>query len=152
MSALYIQSDFVSKVAEWSSILGFFIGIATLIIAGTVKRAIQEANKKVLVNQKLNEDLARLSNLNSSFIDLIQLNRSNNEATYNLLSKIYSQVQIINRYVPKDFSRQGKRLLKRISSQRRHSERGCSLWDIYRDSVGYVDVLSSYSKEKEIIS
>lgn len=152
MVSIFVLISVIEKVAAWSSIAGLCISIATMIIAGSVKRAIHEANKKVLLKGKLDDDLGCLRDLNSTYVEMIRSSKKDKIAILNALSRISSQVCNINRYVPKEFVRKGKSLIKSISLLCRSQIDIGPLWGIYRDSVRFVDELSNYSREKEIIS
>ena len=142
----------VEKIAAWSSILGLCISVITLIIAGSVNRAVQETNKKVLLRHKLSEDLECLQDSNSTFVQLISDSNKDRIKIHNVLSKISSRVRIIDRYIPREFVRSGNGLIRSISSLRRGQMTVDALWDIYRNSVGFVDELSNYSREADFIS
>lgn len=149
MPMFYLSAQ-ISEIANWSSLLGLCISIATLIVANNVSSAIQETNKKTLIKLKLSEDLKSLMDLNSSFYELV--NSDNNIEICNLLSRISSQTRIIKRYAPKEFIKQGKSIEKMISKQNRKFGNKDSLWQIYRAVVTLVDELSNYSREKDFVS
>ena len=152
MVSIFVLFSVIEKVAAWSSIGGLCISIATLIIAGSVNHAIRKVNKGTLIRQKLQEDLNCLSNYNSMLFELISNQSEDRIKICNLLSKIVSQVKSINRYVPKEYVRMGRKLTRKISRQCRCYKGNDALWNIYRDSVGFVDGLSNYSREKDFIS
>ena len=150
--------------SQWSSILGFILGIVTVILAGTIKKAVTKAERKAVFNMLADTNIEKLKGFNREFIQNIESN--DRQVVRTGLSNLSTIIDIILRSAPNEFQAKGRKTIKRIKDQYNsyfyweekkwyfflyHKTTKDDMMDTYNDVNSFIDQLNNYIAEKNII-
>lgn len=150
--------------SQWSSILGFILGIVTVILAGTIKKAVTKAERKAIFNMLADTNIDKLKGFNREFIQNIESN--DRQVVRTGLSNLSTIIDIILRSAPNEFQAKGRKTIKRIKDQYNsyfyweekkwyyflfHKTTKDDMMDTYNDVNSFIDQLNNYIAEKNII-
>ena len=157
-------SEFIECASQWSSILGFFLGIVTVILAGTIKRAVSRTKKKAVFRARGEENINKLKAANSEFVQIVDC--KDREVVRKSLSSLKTAMNIALRSIPEEFRRKGEKTVKQIFTQYWsifywepdkwydcifvHTSRA-ELFDTYNQVTDFIDSVSNYIEENRII-
>ena len=110
-------SDIIDCSSKWSSILGFILGAITVILAGSIKKAVSRAQNKAIFNAKAEENMEKVKTANRKFIQDID-NKDRDVMRANL-SSLRTGLEIALRSIPEEFQSKGKKIIKQINEQYR---------------------------------
>lgn len=149
--------------SQWSSILGFLLGIVTVILAGTIKKAVTKAERKAVFNMLAGDNIKKLKNFNREFVQ--NIDTKNSQVVNKSLSDLNTIIDIILRSAPSEFQSKGKKAVKQIRSQYKsyyywedkkwyHFLRSQvtrnNMLDTYNKVNDFIDHLDNYIEEKNI--
>lgn len=150
--------------SQWSSILGFILGIVTVVLAGTIKKAVTKSERKAVFNMLANTNIEKLKGFNRDFIQNIESN--DRQVVRTGLSNLSTIIDIILRSAPNEFQSKGKKTIKKIKCQYNsyfywedkkwyyfllQKTAKDDLMDTYNDVNSLIDQLNNYIAEKNII-
>ena len=150
--------------SQWSSILGFILGIVTVILAGTIKKAVTKAERKAVFNMLADANIEKLKKFNRDFIQNIE--SKDRQVVRTGLSNLGTIIEIILRSAPNEFQSKGKKAVKRIKYQYNsyfyweekkwyyfllHKTTKDDMMDTYNDVNSFIDQLNNFIEEKNIV-
>lgn len=150
--------------SQWSSILGFILGIFTVVLAGTIKEAVTKAERKAVFNMLADRNIAKLKSFNREFIQNIESN--DRQVVRTGLYNLSTIIDIILRSAPKEFQSKGKKAIKQIKVQYnsyfyweekkwyyiiRKKTTKDEMMDTYNIVNSFIDQLNNYIAENNII-
>ena len=157
-------ADVLECTSQWSSVLGFILGIITVVLAGTIKKAVTKAEGKAVFNLLSDNNIEKLKKLNRELIQNIE--SKDRQVVRTGLSNLSTIIDIILRSAPKEFQIKGRKAIKKINSQ----YNSCFYWEVdkwyhyflskttkddlmdtYNEVSSLIDQLNNYIAEKKII-
>jgi hypothetical protein len=154
---------FVECVSQWSSILGFILGVVTVFLAGTIRRAVSRTQMNAVFNKSGKEKLQKLKAANFDFLESVK--SQNRTMLRSSLSSLRTSLEIALRSVPEEFKTKGKKTVKQIVNQynslfywedkRWYSFLLCQasfddLMDTYNQVTDFIDNIDNFIEEKSI--
>ena len=100
-------------LSQWSSILGFVLGIVTVILAGSIKKAVTKTERKAVFNMLAGDNINKLKNFNREFVQ--NIDSKNSQVVNKCLSDLNTIIDIILRSAPSEFQSKGKKAAMQIS-------------------------------------
>ena len=140
------------------------MGIVTVVLAGTIKKAVTKAERKAVFNMLADTNIEKLKGFNREFIQNIDSN--DRQVVRTGLSNLSTIIDIILRSAPNEFQSKGKKTIKRIKDQYNsyfyweekkwyylllHKTTKDDMMDTYNDVNSFIDQLNNYIAEKNII-
>lgn len=157
-------AEVLECASQWSSILSFILGIVTVILAGTIKKAVTKTERKTVFNMLAYPNIEKLKEFNREFIQ--NIGSKDRQVVRTNLSNLSTIIDIILRSAPNEFHSKGKKAIKRIKDQ----YNSCFYWeekkwhsflwqittkddmmDTYNEVNAFIDQLNNYIEEKNII-
>ena len=150
--------------SQWSSVLGFILGIVTVFLAGTIKKAVTKAERKAVFNILADTNIKKLKGFNREFIQ--NIDNHDRQVVRTGLSNLNTIIDIILRSAPNEFQSNGKKTIKKIKGQYNsyfywekrkwyyflfHKTTKDDLMDTYNKVNSLIDQLNNYIAEKNII-
>lgn len=157
-------SEFIECASQWSSILGFLLGIFTVVLAGTIKKAVTKTEHKAVFNMLAESNIKKLKELNREYIQNVGSN--DRQVVRTCLFNLKTIIDIILRSAPKELHSHGRKATKQIMIQYnsffywedkkwyyflfRETTKD-DMMDTYNIVNYFIDRLNNYIAEKNII-
>lgn len=104
----------ISIIGLIVSVIGLIISIITLYLAGTIKKAVHEVEKKVLFNSKIDIQIAKLMSYNKDFV--LNIEHANERYVKNYLNRTNAILGIILPIIPKQYFNHCLKIKKKIET------------------------------------
>ncbi|MEY8720652.1 hypothetical protein AALN73_05765 [Bacteroides stercorirosoris] len=161
------MDNLVGDIGNWSSIIGLVVSIITILYARSIKDHVDEVQKRILYNTRLEVHVANLRDKNFTFLN--SLDESDKNIIRQLLKSLETNIQLIHRIVPKEQKVLCKNCIKILSRQYRSNlilssedeyKKGIfsqnvnndALYKTYIEVSSLIDILESLKIDKEIVS
>lgn len=157
-------ADVLECASKWSSVLGFVLGVITVLLAGSIKKAVSKSERNAVFNILADSNIEKLKGYNREFIQNIE--SKDRQVVRKNLSSLSTIITIILRSSPNEFHSKGKKTEKQIKSQYKsyfywEEEKWYhfllkkttkdQMLDTYNKVNDFIDHLENYIKEKNII-
>lgn len=157
-------TEVLECASQWGSIFGFILGIVTVVLAGTIKKAVTKAERKAVFNMLAGTNIEKLKCFNREFIQNISSN--DRQVVRTGLSNLSTIIGIILRSAPNEFQSKGKKVIKKIQGQYNsyfyweekkwyyflfQGTTKDDMMDTYNDVNSFIDQLNNFIAEKNII-
>lgn len=161
------MNNLVGDIGNWSSILGLVVSIITILYARSIKAHVDEVQKRILYNTRLEIHVRNLREKNFSFLSSLSENDKN--IIRQLLRSLETNIRLIHRIVPKEQQILCRNCMKILSKQYRgnliltsgdeykkgifsKNIDGEALYTTYIEVSSLIDILESLKIDKEIVS
>lgn len=161
------MDSLISNIGNWCSILGSVISIITILYAKSIKKHVDEVQKRILYNTRLKVHIDNLREKNFSFLSSIDA--TDKKEIRQLLKNLETNIRLIYKIVPKEQKKYCSSCIKILYKQYKgnlvltpEDEYKKKFWvkDVDSDTLykayievsSLVDVLESLKIDKDIIS